>query len=117
MTTKQHASAHHHANSFNAREKKLALLIVYMAFVMDLMDSTIVNIAIPTIQTSLHTSFAAIQWLIAGYALAFAILMIMGGRLGDIVGYKKVFMTGVAGFTIALSRFCLRSKTSIYGPK
>ncbi len=96
-----HAAAEHHAATFTPKQKKLALLIVAFAFVMDLLDSTIVNIAIPSIQGNLGASYAAIQWLIAGYSLTFALLLITGGRMGDVFGYKKVFMFGVAGFTLA----------------
>lgn len=94
-------SAHHHAGKFSSRQRTIALVIVALAFVIDLLDNTIVNIAIPSIQIDLGASYAAIQWLTAGYALAFAVLLITGGRLGDVVGYKKLFMTGVAGFTVA----------------
>jgi len=68
---------------------------------MDLLDSTIVNIAIPSIRTNLGASYSAIQWIVAGYSLAFALLLVSGGRMGDVFGYKKVFMFGVAGFTLA----------------
>jgi len=68
---------------------------------MDLLDNTIVNIAIPSIQADLGVSYATIQWLIAGYALTFATLLITGGRMGDVFGYKKIFMVGVSGFTLA----------------
>jgi len=94
-------SAQHHAAKFTGRQRTIALIVVALAFAIDLLDNTIVNIAIPSIQADLGASFAAIQWLTAGYALAFAVLLITGGRLGDVVGYKKLFMTGVAGFTIA----------------
>lgn len=67
---------------------------------MDLLDTTIVNIAIPSIQTELNASYSAIQWITAGYALAFATLLITGGRLGDVIGYKKLFVGGVAAFTL-----------------
>jgi EmrB/QacA subfamily drug resistance transporter len=96
----EHAAAHH-ASKFTAKQKKLALLIVAFAFVMDLLDSTIVNIAIPSIQANLGASYATIQWLIAGYSLTFALLLITGGRMGDVFGYKKIFMIGISGFTIA----------------
>lgn len=95
-----HAAAHT-ASRFSPKQKKIALLIVAFAFVMDLLDATIVNIAIPSIQANLGASYATIQWLIAGYSLTFALLLITGGRMGDVFGYKKVFMVGVAGFTIA----------------
>ncbi|HEY5695535.1 MAG TPA: MFS transporter, partial [Candidatus Saccharimonadales bacterium] len=94
-------SAQHHASKFTSRQRTIALIIVALAFVMDLLDNTIVNIAIPSIQANLGASYAAIQWLIAGYSLAFAVLLITGGRMGDVFGYKKLFMTGVAGFTLA----------------
>ncbi|MEV7979740.1 MFS transporter [Streptomyces sp. NPDC086519] len=68
---------------------------------MDLVDVTIVNIAIPSIQRDAHASFSQIQWITAGYALAFAAGLITGGRLGDIHGRKRLFLTGVAGFTLA----------------
>lgn len=94
-------SAHHHASKFTGRQKTIALVIVALAFVMDLLDTTIVNVAIPSIQENLGASYSAIQWLSAGYALAFAVLLITGGRMGDVFGYKKLFLTGVAGFTLA----------------
>jgi EmrB/QacA subfamily drug resistance transporter len=68
---------------------------------MDLVDVTIVNIAIPTIQRNEGASLSQIQWITAGYALAFAAGLITGGRLGDIHGRKRVFLAGVAGFTVA----------------
>lgn len=95
----EHAATHH-ASKFSAKQKKIALLIVAFAFVMDLLDSTIVNIAIPSIQANLGASYATIQWLVAGYSLTFALLLITGGRMGDVFGYKKVFLYGIAGFTI-----------------
>src|SRR5690242_14831255 len=94
-------AAAHHVRNFTVKQKKIALFIVAFAFVMDLLDSTIVNVAIPSIQASLGASYATIQWLIAGYALTFALLLITGGRMGDVFGYKKLFLIGVGGFTIA----------------
>lgn len=94
-------SAAHHASRFTNRQRTIALVVVALAFIMDLLDTTIVNIAIPSIQTNLHASYAAIQWMIAGYSLAFAVLLIIGGRMGDVFGYKKLFLGGIAGFTVA----------------
>jgi EmrB/QacA subfamily drug resistance transporter len=94
-------SAQEHAANFTPRMRSIALVIVSLAFVMDLLDGTIVNIAIPSIQVNLATSYAAIQWIIAGYSLAFALLLVTGGRMGDVFGYKKLFMIGIGGFTIA----------------
>jgi EmrB/QacA subfamily drug resistance transporter len=94
-------SAREHSQNLSAKTRKIAMTVVALAFIMDLLDSTIVNIAIPSIQANLGASYTAIQWLVAGYALAFALLLITGGRMGDVFGYRKVFMAGVAGFTIA----------------
>ncbi|MEU6476093.1 MFS transporter [Streptomyces sp. NPDC047017] len=68
---------------------------------MDLVDVTIVNIAIPSIQKDAGASFSQIQWITAGYALAFAAGLITGGRLGDIHGRKRLFLVGIGGFTLA----------------
>jgi EmrB/QacA subfamily drug resistance transporter len=100
MTQTKHLSAQEHAATFTSKMRTIALTIVALAFVMDLLDNTIVNIAIPTIRDNLGASYAAIQWIVAGYALTFATLLVTGGRMGDVYGYKKVFMWGVAGFTL-----------------
>ncbi|WP_251018084.1 MFS transporter [Streptomyces sp. ISL-1] len=83
------------------RRRWIALAIVMTAAFMDLVDVTIVNIAIPSIERDLGTSFGAIQWITAGYALAFAAGLITGGRLGDIYGRKRLFLIGITGFTLA----------------
>ncbi|MFF4320945.1 MFS transporter [Streptomyces sp. NPDC001568] len=83
------------------RRRWLALAIVMTAAFMDLVDVTIVNIAIPNMREGFGASTSAIQWITAGYALAFAAGLITGGRLGDIYGRKRVFLLGIAGFTAA----------------
>ncbi|MBA3339674.1 MAG: DHA2 family efflux MFS transporter permease subunit [Geodermatophilaceae bacterium] len=77
------------------------LAVVLVAEVMDLLDGTIVNIAAPSIQADLGGSNSVLQWTIAGYTLAFAVMLITGGRLGDIVGRKRMFVIGAAGFTLS----------------
>jgi len=79
----------------------VALAIILTATFMILLDISIVNVAIPSIQRDLHASFAQIQFVIAGYQLAYGVVLITAGRLGDIVGRKRMFMIGVAGFTVA----------------
>ncbi|MFF4984711.1 MFS transporter [Streptomyces sp. NPDC001046] len=83
------------------RRRWFALAIVMTAAFMDLVDVTIVNIAIPSIQREEGASFSQIQWITAGYALAFAAGLITGGRLGDIHGRKRIFLIGIGGFTLA----------------
>lgn len=94
-------SAQENASNFSNKRRTIALVIVSLAFVMDLLDSTIVNIAIPSIRNNLSASYSAIQWIVAGYSLAFALLLVTGGRMGDVFGYKKLFIFGIGGFTIA----------------
>ncbi|WP_197287598.1 MFS transporter [Streptomyces apocyni] len=77
-----------------------ALLVLLVAAFMDLLDGTIANVAAPSMQRELGAGYSAIQWILVGYQLAFALLLILGGRLGDIFGRKKVFLLGVAGFTL-----------------
>jgi EmrB/QacA subfamily drug resistance transporter len=79
----------------------VALAVVLIAGFMQLVDISIVNVAIPSIQRDLDASYAQIQWVLAGYQLAFAVMLITGGRLGDIFGRKRLFMTGMAGFILA----------------
>ena len=57
-------------------------------------------VALPSIERTFGADETALQWTVAGYSLTFALLMITGGRLGDIVGRKRVFVTGSAGFTL-----------------
>jgi EmrB/QacA subfamily drug resistance transporter len=68
---------------------------------MSLLDATIVNVALPTIRTSLNASEATLSWIISGYALAFGLALIPAGRLGDRFGHKWVFFGGLALFTVA----------------
>jgi MFS family permease len=66
----------------------VALAVVLIAGFMQLVDISIVNVAIPSIQRDLDATYAEIQWVLAGYQLAFAVMLITGGRLGDIFGRK-----------------------------
>ena len=76
------------------------LLVVLAGTFMALLDFFIVNVALPSIQSGLHASRAAVQLIIAGYGLTFATGMITGGRLGDLYGRRRMFMTGLALFTL-----------------
>jgi EmrB/QacA subfamily drug resistance transporter len=83
------------------RSRWLALAVLLIGFFMILLDSTIVNVSIPTIIKELHANLSQVEWIISGYALSFAALLITFGRLGDLYGRKKLFMLGLAVFTIA----------------
>ncbi|WP_369389909.1 MFS transporter [Streptomyces sp. CG1] len=77
-----------------------ALLVLLVSAFLDLLDGTIANVAAPSMQRELGAGYSAIQWVLVGYQLAFALTLILGGRLGDIYGRKKMFLLGVAGFTL-----------------
>lgn len=79
----------------------VALAVLLIASFMNLMDVTIVNVAIPSMQQSLGASAAQIEWVVAGYVLAFALGLLPFGRLGDIVGRTRMFLIGVSAFTLA----------------
>ncbi|MFI6663139.1 MFS transporter [Streptomyces sp. NPDC050523] len=83
------------------RHRRLTLAVVLLAAFMQLTDVSIVNVAIPSIHRELRAGYAVIEWVVAGYQLAFAVVLITGGRLGDIFGRKRLFVIGAAGFTIA----------------
>jgi len=79
----------------------LVLAIVCLGQLMVILDATIVNVALPAIQTDLHLSAAGLQWIVNGYTLAFGGFLLLGGRLGDIYGRKVIFIAGVVLFTFA----------------
>ena len=79
----------------------LAVVVLLVASFMDLLDTTIVNVALPSIQKDLDASSAQLVWIVSGYVLSFAVLLITGGRLGDRYGRKTIFNIGVFGFTLA----------------
>src|SRR6266536_1009494 len=74
--------------------------VVLIADLLDLLDATITNIAAPTIVAHLGGGPALVKWLGAAYALAMGTLLVMGGRLGDKYGQRRLFLVGMAGFTI-----------------
>jgi EmrB/QacA subfamily drug resistance transporter len=78
-----------------------ALAVLLLAAFMDFVDVSIVLIAAPVVQRDLAATYGGVQWMLAGYTLAFGLLLITGGRLGDLVGRKRVFLLGVGAFTAA----------------
>ena len=78
-----------------------ALAVMVSAAFMDLLDGTIMQVALPSIQRNLQVSEAGLQWAAASYTLAFALMLITAARLGDIAGRKRVFLAGLAGFVAA----------------
>src|ERR1700745_906079 len=86
-----------------------ALAAMCFALFMIMLDNTVVNVALPSIQRSLHATTSALEWTVNAYTLTFAVLLVTGGRLGDIFGRRRMFLFGVtvfgaASFLIALSQ-------------
>jgi EmrB/QacA subfamily drug resistance transporter len=79
----------------------LALAVLILGVVMGMLDTTVVNVALPTIRTSIDASEATLSWIISGYALAYGLILIPAGRLGDRIGHKWVFAVGLTGFTLS----------------
>jgi EmrB/QacA subfamily drug resistance transporter len=89
------------------QKRGLAMGVLVFASFMDLLDATIVNVALPSMRDDLGATGAQLEWVVGGYLLAFAVLMITGGRLGDIAGRRRLFVTGVVGFTAASLMACV----------
>ena len=79
----------------------LAAIVMIVGALMDMIDVTIVNVALPTIRRDLHASATQLEWVVSGYMLAFAAALIIAGNLGDLFGRKRVFLAGVAVFGLA----------------
>ena len=78
----------------------IAMAILLLAGFMNLIDVTIVNVALPRLQSGLGATSSQIEWVVAAYVLAFALGLLPFGRLGDVVGRKRLFLIGVASFTV-----------------
>jgi EmrB/QacA subfamily drug resistance transporter len=83
------------------RHLGLALAVICAAQLMVVLDATIVNVALPSIQRDLHFSPVGLEWVITGYALAFGGLLLLGGRTGDLFGRRRMFVIGVLLFSAA----------------
>jgi len=83
------------------RRRWFALIVVCLAMLMNSLDATVVNVALPKIQHDLHFTQAGLAWVVDAYLVAFAGFLLMSGRLGDLIGRKKVFLAGLAVFTAA----------------
>jgi len=79
----------------------LVLVLICLAQFMVVLDATITNVALPSIQADLHMTESNLQWVVNAYALLFGGFLLLGGRAGDLIGRKRIFLAGVALFTIA----------------
>ena len=84
-----------------ARARWWALAAVSLATLMTYLDNNVINVALPTIQRSLHLSVSGLEWIVSSYLLVLAGLLLAGGRLADVYGRRRVFLTGLAIFTLS----------------
>src|ERR687891_272642 len=95
------SSDHLTADAANDRRRWLALYVLCAGVLMIVIDGTIVNVALPSIQEDLGFSQSSLAWVVNAYLIAFGGLLLLSGRFGDILGRKQVFMAGLAVFTLA----------------
>jgi EmrB/QacA subfamily drug resistance transporter len=90
-----------HIDDHGERRRWIALIVLCAGFLMIILDQTIVNVALPSIQTDLHFSQSGLAWVVNAYLIAFGGLLLLVGRLGDLIGRRRIFMVGLAVFTSA----------------
>jgi MFS family permease len=83
------------------RRRWWTLVAVMLATFMPYLDNNIVNVALPTIQQDLDLTTAGLEWVVSDYILVFASLMLASGRLADVYGRRRLFLAGIAVFTLA----------------
>src|SRR6188768_4294590 len=84
-----------------ASQRWLALYILCLGVLMIVLDTTIVNVALPSIRTDLRFTEATLVWVVNAYMLTFGGFLLLGGRLGDLFGQRRMFLAGIALFTVA----------------
>src|ERR1700724_1828248 len=99
MTSRILAHRHRLISEENSRWWTLGAMC--FALFMIMLDNTVVNVALPSIQRDLHASLSALEWTVNAYTLTFAVLMVTGGRLGDIFGRRRLFLFGVVVFAVS----------------
>src|SRR6202046_2700201 len=101
MTTSQVAGSGQAAAPARYPRRWLAAMVMIVGALMDMIDVTIVNVALPTIRRDLHASATQLEWVVSAYMLAFAAALIIAGNLGDLFGRKRVFLAGGGVFGLA----------------
>src|SRR5580693_6590941 len=92
------------------RSRWMALVVLCAGMLMIVLDVTIVNVALPSIQADLGFSQAGLAWVVNAYLIAFGGLLLLAGRLGDLAGRRNIFLAGLALFTVA-SMMCGLAQT------
>jgi EmrB/QacA subfamily drug resistance transporter len=95
------AAGHDQGGGQKEHSQWLVLAVVLLGSFMAVLDTTIVNVALPSIAIGTHAASAALEWIVSGYALAFGLALVPAGRIGDRYGYKRLFVGGLILFTLA----------------
>jgi hypothetical protein len=90
-----------HSRGLDSRTRWLALMVLCLGNLMIVLDTTIVNVALPSIRADLGFSESSLAWVVNAYLLTFGGFLLLGGRLGDLLGHRRMFVTGIAAFTTA----------------
>lgn len=85
----------------DTRSRWIALIVLCLGSLMIVLDSTIVNVALPSIKRDLGFSPSSLAWVVNGYMLTFGGFLLLGGRLGDLLGHRRLFLAGIALFAVA----------------
>jgi MFS family permease len=101
VTTDQHSSLTPATTTLPLRTAWLVLVVVVLADIMDLIDSSVANLAGPSIRAELGGGQVTVQWVLSAYTAAFALGLVTSGRLGDLLGRRRLFLLGMTGFTLA----------------
>ncbi|MBZ0059518.1 MULTISPECIES: MFS transporter [unclassified Leclercia] len=89
------------ADTHRERKRTFSVVVVSIAMVLEIVDVSILNVAVPVLQKDLHASGQQIEWIFTGYLFFFSVLLLTGGRLGDLFGYRRLFMGGLLLFGVA----------------
>ncbi|MDP9345554.1 MAG: MFS transporter, partial [Actinomycetota bacterium] len=89
------------AQDMDTRTRWLALIVLCLGDLMIVLDSTVVNVALPSIRADLGFSATALAWVVNAYMLTFGGFLLLGGRLGDLYGHRRLFLAGIVFFTVS----------------
>src|SRR5438045_5148539 len=87
--------------TMDSRTRWFALIVLCLGNLMIVLDTPIVNVALPSIRADLGFSQTSLAWVVNAYLLTFGGFLLLGGRLGDLFGHRRLFVTGIAAFTLA----------------
>lgn len=90
-----------HSHSSDPRQRWRALIVLCLGVLMIVLDGTVVNVALPSIKDNLQFNDTNLAWVVNAYLLTFGGFLLLGGRLGDLYGHRRLFTLGLAAFTLA----------------